>query len=313
MNHIGNIIQEYRVKLGLTRPQLSQDICSEKFLYLIEKGDRKPSAPIVRLFSNKLGVELFEYYQYLDCKEPSKVRDAMLECSRLRRIGDFPALEALNERMKQLPDFRKKPWSYELEVNRFAVMLYQQHAVKKTVDEIEALVASIEPAYADEEFTAGLYGMLSNGYEMLADIENAKRVSDIAKNIIAHKKGNNRYHQIYISVKLTVMSLEQVTGDYEAAIQEGLEITKYQEETSSYERLNISYYFLACAYYKNDQIDIAFQWFEKCLLNLLTFHRPAMAHFIIANELYSKFAGDQRVRVTLLEMLKQAYGTKEPK
>lgn len=307
MHNIGDIIQERRSDLGLTRTALSKDICSEKFLYLIEKGDRKPSAPILRLLSNRLGVELFEYYQYLDCKEPSKVRDAMLQCSRLRRVGDFAALKELNVMMQHLPDFGVKPWKYEIEVNRFAIMLYQDYAVQRVVDEIESLVAHIEPAYADEEFTAGLYGMLTNGYEMLMDIENAKRASNIAKTIIANKRGNARYHQIYISVKLTAMSLAKVSGDFCSAIEEGLEIIQYQEETSSYERLNVTYYFLASAYYLNGQIETAFQWFDKCLLNLLTFYRPSIARFIFADALFDKFTGDERTKTELVRMLKQFY------
>lgn len=307
MHHIGQVINEYRRNLGLTRSNLSKGICSEKFLYLVEKGERKPSAPMLRLFSNKLGVELFEFYQYMDCKEPIKVRDAMFQCSRLRRIGDFQALWELNERMKTLPDFGKKPWKYEIEVNRFAVMLYRDQEVQKAVVEMEALIASIEPVYAEEEFTAGLYGMLSNGYQILNDVENAKRASTIATSIVSNKKGNTRYNQIYTSVKLTAISLAYYTGEYELAIKEGLDITQYQEENSAYERLNITYYFLACAYYKNGQTDIAFQWFEKCLLNLLAFHSPSMAYYVTMDELYETLAGDQRVKAELLGMLKQFY------
>lgn len=307
MHNIGDIIQERRTNLGLTRTALSKDICSEKYLYLIEKGDRKPSAPILRLLSNKLGVELFEYYHYLDCKEPIKVRDAMLQCSRLRRVGDFSALNELNTMMQQLPDFGVKPWKYEIEVSRFAIMLYQDYEVQNAVEGIELLVAHMEPAYAEEEFTAGLYGMLANGYEMLMDIENAKRASNIAKNIIASKKGNARYHQIYLSVKLTVMSLAKKSGDFRLAIEEGLDITQYQEENSSYERLNITCYFLASAYYQDGQPEMAFQWFDKCLLNLLTFYRPSIARFILTDELFDKLAGDERARTELVRMLKQLY------
>ena len=55
MNHIGSIIKEFRLLRQLTQEQLAENICSEKYVYLIEKGERTPSTDLLRQFSDKIG------------------------------------------------------------------------------------------------------------------------------------------------------------------------------------------------------------------------------------------------------------------
>ena len=70
MNHIGKVIKQFRDLRELSRAELAKGICSEKYVYLIEKGKRTPSTQIMRHFCNKLKTDLFLYYEYLDCKDP---------------------------------------------------------------------------------------------------------------------------------------------------------------------------------------------------------------------------------------------------
>jgi DNA-binding XRE family transcriptional regulator len=53
MNRIGNVIKEFRCKFDMSRKELSANICSEKYVYLIEKGERSPSTDITVAFSDK--------------------------------------------------------------------------------------------------------------------------------------------------------------------------------------------------------------------------------------------------------------------
>ncbi len=50
----------------MSRKELAENICSEKYLYLIEKGDRTPSSEITRLLGDKVGVDIFKYYAVYD-------------------------------------------------------------------------------------------------------------------------------------------------------------------------------------------------------------------------------------------------------
>lgn len=76
---IGNIIEEQRVSLGMSRKELSEGICTQKYVYLIEKNERNPSAYILNSFSDRLGLDLFDYYQYLNYDNKKK-------CSSIKKI-----------------------------------------------------------------------------------------------------------------------------------------------------------------------------------------------------------------------------------
>lgn len=307
MNHIGDIIKAYRDKQNFSRKELSGGICTEKFLYLIEKNERTPSAEVLRLLGNRLGMDFFEYFQYLDCQNPIKVREFLLQCDQLRRTGDFLKLDQLNEKMKELLDFAQKPWEYEIYVNQYLIQLHKGSDRQSIVKGVEELLRHLEPKYADEEFTAKLYIVLSIAYQALHDMENAERTLTAAEEIISNEKENARYNQIYITTKLTHMAWFQHTGDYKSAIEEGLKILRFQEETNAHERLNITYHFLASAYYLDGQQEIGVKWFEKAVLNLLTLYRPSRASLMYTSELYPTISSDPRVKKELLAMLKEVY------
>lgn len=131
MNHIGSVINKIRCSLDVSRNKISKNICSEKYLYLIEKGDRTPSAEILRLFSNKLGVDLFEYYHFLDCADPIQVCDGIKLFNLYRRVADFGTLKNLSDDMASLPDFQRAPWKYELDVNRISYTLFLEKKSKR--------------------------------------------------------------------------------------------------------------------------------------------------------------------------------------
>lgn len=52
VNWIGKVIKEHRDIVGMSRKTLSEDICTEKYIYLIEKGKRTPSANVIKLLGD---------------------------------------------------------------------------------------------------------------------------------------------------------------------------------------------------------------------------------------------------------------------
>jgi transcriptional regulator with XRE-family HTH domain len=307
MAQIGEIVLEFRTKRKMSRKELAAGICTEKYLYLIEKNDRSPSAEVLRLLSNRLGVNLFEYYEYLDCKEPSKVRKAMYQCARLRRTSGFSELKEHTEAMKALPDFADNPWRYEVLTNQYLIMLYHDLNIEDAIEGINDVLDHLEPEYADEEFTARFYAMLSTGYQMMHDIENATRACENGRKIISHTKNNSRYNQIHVSLSIATIALALSAGDGKKAIAEGLALVKYQEMTSAYERCNITYYFLACAYLMNGEDNVAFQWLEKSIHDLLVQYCPSMAYLIYRTKMFKTFVSHPKMNPTLLAWLIEKY------
>ena len=86
---IGEIIKEQRNLINMSRETLAEGVCTEKYVYLIEKNERNPSAYILDDFSEKLGIDLFEYYQYLNFKNKSLVVEYKKQFDRYMQIGDI--------------------------------------------------------------------------------------------------------------------------------------------------------------------------------------------------------------------------------
>lgn len=95
MGHIGTIIEKYRQALNMSRKELSENICSEKHIYLIEKGQRSPSTNMLKLLGDRLGVDFFEFLPYLDCNEPLVIRDKLRNFYTYRINLDFDSLKKI--------------------------------------------------------------------------------------------------------------------------------------------------------------------------------------------------------------------------
>ena len=307
MNHIGNVIKEVRCNLDMSRNELSENVCSEKYLYLIEKGERTPSTDIVRLFSAKLGADLFEYYKYLDCDDPVKVFEAIKQFNTYRRIADFESLKKLNDSIAVLPDFQKMHWKYEIEVNRITCMVFLEQKYNEAITCINEILKQIEPMYLEEEYTANLYLLLSTCYQILNEIVGATQALSKADQIVHNKQNIAKYNQIIVSVKLNTMTLYHLNGEYDAAIEEGLSINRFQLESNSYERANFTFYYLAYAYYKKGLNEDAFEWFEKCLYDFLIHYSPIPAYYISNYNLFYELLNDKRVSHELVTKIRNKY------
>lgn len=61
--HFGVLLRELRESRGFTREQLSNNICTPKQIYRIEKGDFEPSLYLLNQLSIKFNMDLNEYFK----------------------------------------------------------------------------------------------------------------------------------------------------------------------------------------------------------------------------------------------------------
>jgi len=117
MNHIGNVIREYRGILHMSRHELAENICSEKYLYMVETGKRTPSCHMVRTLGDKMRVDLCKYSEYFDCLNPVQVRSFIEKFYIYRRDNNYAALKEATEEALKIEDYHKDPWRYEIQLN----------------------------------------------------------------------------------------------------------------------------------------------------------------------------------------------------
>ncbi len=307
MNYIGNVIKEYRCMSGMSRRDLSENICSEKYVYLIEKGERTPSADLVRLFSDKLKVDLFDYYQYLDCINPIAVRDNLRIFNMYRRKGDFMSVKEVTDSAMNLPDFQCKPWLYEIEINRIAYMIWFQNRYKESINDLNALMKNIEPKYFMSAYAANIYILMSASYQLTNDLPNAKNAVLSAHEIICDKNKIEKYEQIIITVRITCMSMYYLSDEFHKVIHEGNDLLQYQYEINSYERIHYTYFYLAFAYYKIESYNEATEWFKKGIYSVMHGHKPMDVYYISTQDVFNVLMNNNRMSQNIINDFKEKY------
>lgn len=307
LKHMGLLIMKIRIKQGMTRSALAEGICSEKFIYLIEKGERMPSAEVLKMFGNRLGVNLWDYFEYMDCAEPLEVHRVIKNFTSCRNSNNFGRLKMLTDEAAKLPDFRKKPYYYELNINRIAVILFYDRQPEKAEKELTQILSQMEDCYIQEEFTANMYIMLSTCLQIRGDIIGAEDATLKAEDIIERKKSLYNYYRITISVKLNKMTIDHLRGDWDRAVDTGKWLLHYQNDANFYERTEYIYYYLAYAYYNKGEKTEAFDCLEKCLYILLINYTPVSAYYITNYDMFGNILDESGINPELIGKLKDEY------
>ncbi|MDD2269305.1 MAG: helix-turn-helix transcriptional regulator [Eubacteriales bacterium] len=307
MKQIGNVILELRKKARMSRKSLCENICSEKYLYLIEKGERTPSIFIARLLSDKLGVDLFKYYEYLDCQNPIEMEAAVYLFNKYRNESNITALKALTDEVMNLPDFQTAPWIYEIEINRIAHLALIEGEHRKAISEIEGILQEMDPRYANSIFMANIYILLSICYQIDKDILRAKDANTAAYDIIYSKWQIKKYIPIMITVVINKITLLYLSEEYDGVIQEGLSLAEYQKQANSFDYLPHTFIYLAFAYYQKGQEDEGISWFNRCLCIMSFSYKPLDMFYFSRYEIFDVLMNDLRVPRETVNEIKKIY------
>lgn len=286
---------------------LAENICSEKYIYLIEKGERTPSADMVRLLSDRMGVDLFDHYQYLDCSNPISVRETLKNFDICQRKSDFITAKSIVDKAMYLADFKNKPWLYELEANRLGYMVFIENKYEEAIMDANKVLEDMEPKYLSSIHVVNLYVLLSTCYQIIGDLNNAKSITLAAYNIVRSKYKIEKYDHNIVSVRLNLITLYYLTKDYEKAITEGKELIDYQIEFNSYARIHIAYAFLSFSYFKKDAFKEAFLYFNQTISVLMAFYNPIDLKYIVAQDIFQLMVKDERVNHKLVKEFKMKY------
>lgn len=267
VNHIGQIIRRERTRLGMSRSRLAEHICSEKHIYLIEKGERSPSAVLTGLLGDKLSVDLFGFRHYLNGQDPVAVREGVECFRRYRRSKDLAALQDATERFRMLPDFQTKPWIYEVEINDLYRLAYEKCCYADAVAGILYLLARVESRAALIELRV----LLSDCYLQTGELAKAKAVAERAALLF----GESCESRLGVAVRCALLSVYWACGQYRDVVATGESLMQYQREHQAFERMHETFFLLALAYFKTGLFFHACDCFRKGLHSVMVFDRQA--------------------------------------
>lgn len=261
--------------LSLSRKELADGLCTEKYIYLIEKGERSPSIDIISMISERLGVDLFDYYQYLGCNNPIVVRESIRHFNICRRKNDYVELERITKVVSRYPDFNIKPWIYEIELNLLTLILFQRRKYKEGKEKIINLLEELEVKYANSYYAVNLYMLLSACNQFLGDLAGAKEAVLTAERMLSDKQDMDKYNHIRMAVKVCSISNAYHSGEYELAIQKGVEFLQYLYSLSVYLYLYYVYFYLSFSNYNLRRYQEASEYFKKGINSLMLEERQS--------------------------------------
>ncbi len=251
---------------------MAENVCTEKYVYLIEKEKHVPSTDILFAFSHKMNVDIFSFYPYLDCAAPVAMQEYFAQFDFYRRKMDYISLWELPQKNSNLADFQVSPWCYELVINQLSYELFINNNTKSVIEKATAVLQEADAKKIYCEPLSGIGVLLSSAFQMCGELENAKEVTFKAYQLVKDKKGQKSCKLWIKSVYLNLMTLAYYLGEYENAIAYGNELVYYQNEFDAYERAHFTYCYLAFNYSRLGKESEALQWFTKGL------------HFIMAQD-----------------------------
>lgn len=308
MNYIGNVIREYRIMLHMSRRALASNVCSDKYLYLIEKGERTPSTEVTRLLGDKMGVDLFKYYEYLDCLEPIRVNFYIEKFNRSRRESDFSSLAVLTEEASKMPDYHNDPWKYEILLNLLAIRVLGEGDFLHSIPLIEEVIDKMENEKLDNTCYINFLVLLSTCFQMSRDLKNTYKIVIKTYESIKNKQKIFKYVQVVVAAKINKITMHYLSEEWDFVIQEALELNEYQQETCYKECLHHGFFYLAFAYYQKDIQEEGIKWFEKALSIMLFHHKPIEMFYMRSYEIFEVMIQDRRVSQDLIQRINLEYG-----
>lgn len=297
---IGDIIKEQRLLQNMSRKTLSEGICTEKYVYLIETRKRNPSTYILNGFSERMGIDLFEYYQLLSYKDKVAVADYKEKFERYIQLGDMEKLKEAGQEAAALADFQEEPLSYDIKIIK---LIYKALVEGKTSQVIKELndIFETDKLNIDNITLINGYVVLSTCYQIEGQLAKAEEVLKTAYEMIKNKTEFARYNTAIITVLISITALLHNTKEYEELIKYSKILRGFQEKYSEYNRIYYVDFYLAFAYYKTNEFSKSKQHFQKGLYAALLFKSKLDVNYIVKMDGFSEVADKLEINQYLLD------------
>ncbi len=128
--HIGEVIRSFRTDQGLTQSELADGICTKDCIYALEHNKAQPSFYILDKLSNRLNVNLFEYYRSISRYNSEDAYNRVLKIHNLINNNQYDDLQPLLEECKEYDDFNYG--------EAYKVLMYGYAAIEENAGNNEA-------------------------------------------------------------------------------------------------------------------------------------------------------------------------------
>ncbi|MDH8677402.1 helix-turn-helix transcriptional regulator [Fusibacter bizertensis] len=262
MRNLGTLIKKIRTDKQMSVKALAENICSEKFIYLIEKGERNPSVSVLSKIGYKLDLDLYEYLPYISCENPDFAKKVIDQFEVFRFNKELEKLYQLTNFVKDDPNFQTKTWSGEIDFNFAIYELFKTHDydstfffIKRGIEKLDGKLDQFDKIELFSLPLTKLYNLLMLYYYNTQKNEKGDQLLAALYNEVHKKRKINAFKEIYISIAINYFYsfIEQKELiELEKAL---LEFKAFQLKCNKLSRIYITYFLLAKFYFiKGDNV-----------------------------------------------------------
>lgn len=302
---MGTVIREFRTAANMSQYNLSEDICSVKYLYLIEKGLRTPSNVILIKMGEKLNVNFLEYYDYLDAENPIAVKKTMDIFSECRRTMDFKRLATYQNLDLTIDDFKHKPWKYELEFNDALSKYFILKETTEARDSILMAISDMPENYRYSTIHLRFLALLSLCYLEQDRMKSANFIIEQVMSELESKLDCGGYAQLYFMSAYIFMAVKLKSGQYNKVIEYSETVEKRQKEKNFYGLIHFNHLQRGCALSRMGYAQEAVREIQKGLMTILILDKQEDLDYLERVGVTSEILGFNAVNRTILSQIKQ--------
>lgn len=104
-NYFGELLKEIRTSNNFTLQELAKGICSVRQLSRIEKGENDPSLYLLHNFSQKLNIDLQEYYKIISTSQSFEADKLKYQLMELIKSGDLHKIREYIVKIEKKDEF----------------------------------------------------------------------------------------------------------------------------------------------------------------------------------------------------------------
>lgn len=275
MTGIGEVIKQLRLERGMKVTDLASGICTEKHIYLIERGQRIPSLDIVVKLSERMKTDVFDVVRFLEYENPVEVSNLYSENEYLRCSGQFDALKDLMKRMDGKGIFEHERFQFIKALNLASIEAYQKRDYARARDIITSCLGmgtQLENIKQEDVFHCSmeemkLFNLLCECLIEQNEFKGASAIIDAMKEALRLNKGYESFWRIFVDNSLNQSRMYQLNGRYSDAIK-ALETIEHdmQRESTSY-RMSDIYYLLAANHQMLGEGELAKDMAERAIVD----------------------------------------------
>lgn len=169
------------------------------------------------------------------------------------------------------------------------------------------MLPKIETKYLQEELVVNLYLLLSTCYQIIDNLEEARKATLTAYGLIQNKINISYFRDTVITARLNTLTLFYKSGEYDKAIDIGRELVKYHYEVNSYEKILNSCFFLAFACYKSKLFDEALEMYKTGIYAAIVDYRPQDIYYISLQDVFYDILNEKAISSDLINEFKKKY------